>query len=470
MSHLRRINRLVIVLSLLVPTLVLTATPAAAQDDDERRHPITVFVFSNVITNAEREEDDDERWQVQVSIRSLRDCNPEQGDRALTTRWLDAGDEAGARLSLEECVFEISATVRDASRSTECGYAAQLAWGTNPADSSFAEGPVLTSSRPADESRLAIRRTPGTGCAGSSRTLFAVDGTAVVRDLPEGSADSDLLELARRAAAIAEFDVLVEADYASGDDVPSGCDTTASVVVRGDGVRVTQSAPRTDKTCSRSASIVDATAPFEIVEGAAERFDDSGANILVDLTSLVRMPHARIAIVQDVNGSGNRGQVSYSITRSCGDVLLASTPATSTLYEGRFTVHSPDSPAFGPTAVYPAVAASATSGTIVGCTVSVTASGVPGDCSVAGARTRTLTWTAANQLRNFDFEFDIDCGTTAGTVTTTAPTITADTTAEVMTPVTEETPTEATAQRNRPRNRPRNPTAQTGPPEDVATG
>ena len=46
MSHLRRFSGLLIMLSLLVPLVALAAAPAAAQDDDERTRPLTVFVFS----------------------------------------------------------------------------------------------------------------------------------------------------------------------------------------------------------------------------------------------------------------------------------------------------------------------------------------------------------------------------------------------------------------------------------------
>ena len=130
----------------------------------------------------------------------------------------------------------------------------------------------------------------------------------------------------------------------------------------------------------------------------------------------MRIESARIAIVQDVRESGNRGEVTYTITRSCGDTTFDS-PApqgsSSTLFEGRFTVHSPDYPQFGPVATYPAVAAGSTSTSVVGCSVTVTVGAVPAGCLVVGGITQTLTWTAADPIAHFDFEFDFYCGGTA---------------------------------------------------------
>ena len=81
---------------------------------------------------------------------------------------------------------------------------------------------------------------------------------------------------------------------------------------------------------------------------------------------------------------------------------------------GRFTVHSPDFANFGVGAVYPAVATSTTSDEIGGCSVTASIEGLTEGCTLAGTSTRTLTWTAANPTRNFNywFEFDIYCSGT----------------------------------------------------------
>ena len=156
-----------------------------------------------------------------------------------------------------------------------------------------------------------------------------------------------------------------------------------------------------------------APAHVKVVEGNYVEFDAALPNIIVDLTSLVRIESARIAIIQDVVGSGNQGTASYTVTRSCGGTVLESPPAqasSSELYEGRFTVHSPDIPQFGPVAIYPVVANSPTSNSVAGCSVTVAVGRVTAGCTVAGGNTQTLTWTAANPFPHFDFDFAINCG------------------------------------------------------------
>ena len=73
-------------------------------------------------------------------------------------------------------------------------------------------------------------------------------------------------------------------------------------------------------------------------------------------------------------------------------------------------MHGPHVPTFGATAVYAVGTESATSTEVVGCSVTVTVSGVPAGCSVAGGSTQTLTWSADAPFDHFDFEFDIGCG------------------------------------------------------------
>ena len=132
----------------------------------------------------------------------------------------------------------------------------------------------------------------------------------------------------------------------------------------------------------------------------------------------------------ECRGLGRRGRtVSYAINRACGDTDVdpaGAGKARSVLYTGRYTVHSPTAPDFGPAVTYPAVAAAADSDDVVGCSVSVAIGDVPADCVVDGALTRTLTWTEANPVSNFDFEFDITCGAVQVTTTTTTEPVTED--------------------------------------------
>ena len=420
MPHLRRFYGTLTVLTLLVPLLVLTATPAAAQDDDEEERipPVTVFVFSNAMTNAERERRPHEDWEVQVSIQPLSGCAPTRGDGARNTAWIDAGGEAGALLSLEECIFSIAAVARDNSRDADCTFAAQLAWGRQPADGDYVDNRLLTLSRPDGESRLSIRRKPGGGCGRPNRTHFVIRADDVVEALPGASADADLLALARRAAALTAFEVTVAPDHSSDAVASPGCNRITTHTVPGDGERVPSVLHDMvgRGTCPLRATISAAPTPFETPEGNAVSFDGSGVNILIELSRLVRLRPARIAIIQDVQGSLNRGAVSYAITRSCGDVSVSSpapSGAVSPLAEGRYTVHAPYAATFGPTAAYPVGAASSTSSAVVGCSVIVTISGVPAGCTVPRGFTRTLTWSVASPIENFDFEFAILCGAAA---------------------------------------------------------
>ena len=476
MSQLRRIHGRLKLLALLVPALVLAASPAAAQndDDDEEKIPsISVIVFANVMVNGERANGPDEEWQVRLSIRPLSKCTPSVGDGAHDTPWIDAGNEAGTRLSLEECVFSITAVVREDSREDDCRFVAQLAWGSQPNDSDYVDNSLLTASRPDGESRLSIRRKPNSGCARPNRTNFIIRGNNIVEALPEASANSDLLALARRAAALAEFDVRVEPDPSPGTATPPGCDRTSQFTVLGDSQWVPVVLHEASKSCPLRASVVDASAPFEALEGNTVSFDGAGLNILVELNSLVSLSPARIAIIQDVQGSNNRGVVSYTITRSCGDAttnLPAANRATSTLHEGRYTVHGPHVPAFGATATYPVGATSATSSAIAGCSVRVSMAGLADDCSVDGGPVQSLTWSAAAPIEYFDFEFDIRCGAATdpapvdlpATTETTIPPIDAEPATD-MVPLDDDEPATDVGDAQQPAE-------VVGPPRDAPTG
>ena len=415
MSNLRRLfGPLTAALSLLIPLLALGAAPVAAQDDEDEEEPppITLVVLVNAMTNEERENAKDEDWEVRVSLRPLSKCTPTVGHGTYDTPWIEAGTGAVAKFSLEECVYSIAAVARDASVEGDCIHPAQLAWGRQPSDGDYVDGTVLTISRPSGETTLSIRRKPDSACLQQNRTNFVIRGDDVVAALPGASADAELLALARRAAALSEFTIRVEPDPPPGTVPTPGCGRTTEFAVRGDGRPVPVVLHDAVGACPLRASIAGAAAAFQSFDERSVSFDGAGRNILVDLSRLVRLNPARIVIIQDVRGSNNRGVVTYTITRSCGDASTsapAAREATSPLVEGRYTVHAPHAAAFGATATYPVGAASAAS-SATGCSVTVTMSGLPGVCSVAGGSARTLTWSAADPIENFDFEFDIGCG------------------------------------------------------------
>ena len=436
MPHPRRLATPLLVVAALIAAAAFLVAPASAQEP-----AIKVIVIGNDMVDDEERK---ERWQMQVNIHPTGGCTPTQGDRQYASSWIDAGAETGVELSVGECVFRIDVSMRQANFRTDCWYTAQLSW--DPAGgTTAADDYVLTTDRPDGTSRLSAVRKATSACAFPPDTRFYITGTEVVEDLPGPSASADLVELARRAAKIATFAIRIEPDDSDGA-VPGGCDRTATLTVRGDGVRVRKALQAGSQRCPFQAVVVRAEAPFEAIEGESVRFTDEFR--IIDLTSLVRLPQVRIAIVQDVRGSENRGSASYAITRSCGDVTVTSPAATAgsaPLEVGRFTVHAPSAPAFGATAIYPAVAASAEADSIVGCSVTASVRTLPDECVVVGGRTQTLTWSEARPLHNFDFEFDIDCGAAAVTppTTTTAATVTATPAtqpAEDMEPVEDATP------------------------------
>ncbi len=413
MSRLRHFTTTFAVLSLLVAVPALIAAPLSAQDDDEDEpaRPTTVFSFTNVMENPDADNDGepDRLWQVQVIVSALGDCVPQRGAVGYTSPWVDAGEQVGTTLSLTECVFRFSARVRVAEQS-ECLYAAQLGWVDSAGDlvGSYHDESVISSSRPDGASRLNIRLNPGRGCIRPYRTYFTLGGDDMVEDLAGAPAGADLVARARRAAAVGEYMVRVESETSA-----TGCDIGTTFTLHGDGATSRYELGATGDACPVRASIVAAPAHVKVPRGRSVRFDAALPNIIIDLTPLVRIESSRIAIIQDVSGSLNQGAVSYAIDRSCGGVPVASPAAqaaSSELFEGRFTVHSPDIPQFGPVATYPAVAASTTSTTVVGCAVTVTVGNVPAGCVVDGGNSRTLAWSAANPFDHFDFEFDIYCG------------------------------------------------------------
>ena len=465
MPHLQRFTRPLLAAVVLVASLAFAAAPTSAQNEG-----VKVFVIANDMVN---DEDKEEQWQMQVTIIPTGGCTPTEGRAGYSSTWLDAGSEVGIELSLGECIFRIGVAIREASFRTDCFYMAQLSWepagGTTPAGSH-----VFTSDRPDGVTRLSVIRNPSSVCAFPPETRYYIDGSNLVDDLPGPSADAELLALAQRAAEIAAFEIRLEPDRAAGT-VPPGCDRTANITVHGGGQRVRHSLQVSGGPCRFQASIARAQAAFEAFEGGAVTFTDNAR--IVNLSSLVRLPQARIAIIQDTRGSGDEGSASYSISRSCGDVSVtspAATGASAVLREGRFTVHSPSAPGFGATAMYPAAAASTDSDDIVGCSVTAAVDSLPAGCVVDGGPMQTRTWTEAAPIRHFDFEFDINCGsavtappttTTTSpqtTTTTTAPTTTGTVPAEDMVPVEDDSPVD-------PGPEPQ-PTVPEGPLADMPTG
>ena len=414
MSKLRHSTATLAVLSLLVAIPALVAAPAAAQDDDEdeRPPPAKVFIFSNEMENPDANNDGepDKRWQVRITVMALGNCVPRSGQASYDSFWLDAGEEVSAKLSLTECVFRVSARAR--VESTDCEYRAQLVW-RDDSDSvvgDYHNGSLLTSGRPDNESRISARRNPDSGCNRPHRTYFLLGGDAMVQELPGSQPDEGLRARARRAATIGEFKVRVEPE--APDTRATGCEIGGEFTLRGDQSTSAQVLGATGERCPSRATIV-AGPEYVWVSHGFVAFDAALPNIIVDLTALVRIAASRIAIVQDAVGSANQGEVSYSVTRSCGGEVVPSPAAQVSsvdLFEGRFTIHSPDIPQFGPVGMYRAVATSANSSTVVGCAVVVDVSGVPAGCTVDGGNTQSLAWSASNPFSHFDFEFDFYCG------------------------------------------------------------
>lgn len=457
MPHLRRLATPLLVASALLAPVALAAAPAAAQNEGVR-----VFVIGNDMTdNAAREE----RWQMQVTVRPVGGCTPTRGDVEHSSPWIGAGAEVAAELSLGECVFRISVAMRQASNPANCWYTAQLKWGEVTSTETPVDNAVFTSERPTGVSRLSVVRKPTSHCAFPAETRFYIDGAGLVEDLPGPSAADDLLALARRAAEFAEFEVRLEPDRSAGP-VPAGCERTGTITVGGDGQRVRHSLESVGGSCRFQATVIKADAPFEPVQDRVLTFSDDSR--IINLTSLAHMPQARIAIIQSVQGSTNQGVASYSVARACGRHGVSSpAPGRSStpMQDGRYTVHAPHVPFFGATAVYPAVAAGLDAETIVGCSVTATLDSLPADCAVVGGPSQTLTWTEANPIGRFDFEFDIRCGaaaspTGAGAGADTGTTATAAEVPEDMFEVTETEPEPATTAQEPP----------AGPLRDMPTG
>ena len=412
MSNIRRLGTLIAVLSLLTTVMALTASPASAQT-------IEVFRFDNV--------DTDDDWEVRITVRSFGGCGAAQGRDGGVSGWLSTDDQWAVVLDLN-CTYTFTAVARDETNREGQICDAHMMWDED--DTPLRDELHTRDSVRGDTTDVLIKHKLNGRCDSALVATFRLDPEDVVESLPRSGADSDLEARAERAVEVTDFDVRVRADSSTKNR--RGCDQTLAFTISGgDAGEVEKglSGIPTGTSCTFRVTITDAPAPFEVIDADGKLIDTRDANadgkLNVDLSSLVRLPYARIAIIQDVTGSNNQGQASYTVTRACGGVYslpptivgggspgiitLPGGQVVATLTEGRYTVHSPNFANFGPGAGYLAVARSLTSSTVEGCSVRVAITNLPQNCSVAQGATQSLTWRSSRQFENFDFEFDISC-------------------------------------------------------------
>ncbi|MCY3806422.1 MAG: hypothetical protein OXG91_08020 [bacterium] len=416
MLHLRHFTRPLVVIALLATGLALAAgSPAGAQST------IRVFTFESGETDA--------NWEVQITAQALGGCNPTNARSGHVTSWLGPDDEDGEVFDPGVCNYRITAVARQVNNSSQL-CTATVQWGSG----GTAAASILTAGR-GTETTVVAQHTGGNTPSCSARPVLAItiDPADVVEALPATAKDSNLQARAERAAVITEFRVQVTPKSTTAGR--SGCDQTLDFFVHGDGEEAEKALGTIGSgvRCEFTIKVSEAPAPFVIAKPNGESFstDDKNSNtgqIELDLGDHVRLPWNRIVIIQDVtNNPGNQGTASYKITSVCAGVAalppiaaaggsgiytLPGGQTVASLNNGRFTVHSPNFANFGPGASYGAVATSTTSDEIGGCSVTATIDGVSAGCTVTGEASRTLTWSTANPLRTFDFEFDIYCGGT----------------------------------------------------------
>ena len=417
MLHLRRLSKPLLIVALIAALVTMAASPATAQD-------VKLFVFENT-DDTDADTDGVKDWQVRVMVASLGGCTPDQGlgAKGYVSGWFSYGSQSGAPLNTATCSYSIAAEARRNSREV-CE--AELGWGASPG--SYSD---LLNSGSADVEQLVSVRHKSTGggdpiCSAAVTVTFTIDPEKVVEELPAHSEDDDLEARVKRAVEVTDFDVRVRPDDSTKGD--RGCNLLLAFTMQGgeDGEveRAMEGIP-TGTECEFNVFIVNEPAPFLVDEGGVS-FKTDTTSFTVDLSNLVELRPARIAIIQNVVGSGGEGGALYSIERSCAGVDAlppAAAPAggagiyrlpgggwRSLLAEGRFTAHSDRIASFGPGATYQIAARSLTSSTVQGCSVTVTVGDLPEDCTVAGGNSQTLTWRASRPFDHFDFEFDITCG------------------------------------------------------------
>ncbi|MDE0669010.1 MAG: hypothetical protein OXI48_08290 [bacterium] len=421
MLQIRHLIRLLAVVALLATSLALAAaSPAGAQSN------IEVFEFHNGEDGADAED-----WEVQITAQALGGCNPPNARASVVTIWLDTEDEGGEVLDPGTCNYRISALARKIDAPNQL-CSAEVGWGDAPSDFS---AELTTRTRPDGEDTVTAQHTGGDtpSCSARPTLSITIDAADVVQELPASAADSNLEARAQRAAEITEFRVKVTPQ--STTIGRTGCDQTLDFFVLGDG----EAAERALGTlgagveCDFRIAVTAAPPPFAIVDANGAPFKTSDrqndGTIPLVLSDHVQLPYNRIVIIQDViNNPGSQGSAAYDLSTTCGGVpalppiaigsgaggsgiyTLPGGDTVATLASGRFTVHSPTFANFGAGASYPAVATSTTSDEIAGCSVTASIQLDAAGCTLGGPESRTLTWTSANPIQNFDFEFDIYCG------------------------------------------------------------
>ena len=427
MSHVRTLSRTLVVLALLGSALALAASPASAQD-------LRVIIMENVDDG-----EDDTNWQVRVKVVSLGGCTPEQGlgGEGFQSAWFGEGSQASTALNSAECRYSITAQAR---RKTTEVCVALLAWGDSASDDDPADNTYQSELRSADLVsgvrqvfvQAAMPNTdsnnnPAPDCSAAVTATFHIDPDDVVGELPRDSRDDNLEERVKRAVEVTDFDVRVRPDRVTKGQ--RGCNVTMAFTMQGgdDGEvrRHLEGVSTGGSACKFRVSITNDPAPF-VISDREKTFETGSSSLSVDLSGLVSIEPARIAIIQDVVGDAPEDTgVSYDIIRSCAGVDALPAPIVPSggqglyrlpggdwrisLTEGRYTAHSDRNPNFGPGTTYQAAARSLTSSRVEGCSVSVTIKHVPESCSVSGRDTQTLTWRRSRRFEHFDFEFDVTC-------------------------------------------------------------
>ena len=415
MKHLRHFARALVVIALLGTGLALAAaSPAGAQST------IRVFEFHN---------GDDDDWEVQITAQALGGCNPANARPGYVTSWLGSNDEDGEVLDPGVCNYLITAVARQVdSPNNLCN--AELSW----AGGSWMSE-MQTAHQDLKNTIVEARHTGGSSpnCSARPTLSITIDPESVIEELPASATDSNLSARAERAAEITEFRVRVTPESSTINR--TGCDQTLDFLVAGDGDEVEKALGVLGGgvECDFRITVVEASPPFAIRDANGETFKTTDRNadgtIDINLSDHVELPYNRIVIIQDViNNPGNQGTAAYELTTECGGVpalppiaigtgssgsgifTLPGGDTVATLANGRFTVHSPTFANFGPGAAYPAIATSTTSDEIGGCSVTASIALDAAGCTLSGSENRTLTWTSASPVQNFDFEFDIYCG------------------------------------------------------------
>ena len=412
MLHLRYLIRSLVAIAVLATAVSVAASSVAAQQPK-------VFTFTNT-------EADTSDWEVRVTIDSFGGCGEgsDRGDDM--SGWLEPGEEWGDLLDLE-CSYTITAVARnqDTQRGKICD--ALLGWGTGAP----AEDELRTrSTARGTETDVSIQRDPGGSCDAGLKVTFFLEPDDIVEPLPSTAVEPGLEERAERAVEVAEFDIRIRPHSSTKDR--RGCNQIHRFTMSGgDDGEYEQDFPGIPVgfDCTFIVTIEDAPPPFKIVDadGTSFRTGEVGddGRIDMDLSDLVELPWARIAIIQDVTGSNNQGHVGYKIVRSCagvdalppsivsgggpGIITLPGGQVVATLSEGRFTVHSANFANFGAGANYLAVARSVRSTVIDGCDVSVAVQHLPTGCTVGPSAVQSLSWRRSTQFDHYDFEFDIEC-------------------------------------------------------------